>query len=130
MKKTVAVDLDGVLAKYDGFKGVGVIGDPIPGAVDFTRKLSKIARVLIYTTRTNKQIKDNAAYSSDELVIMIKDYLDKHGFSYDRIHTGAGKPLAAAYVDDRAVNCRPMEDHPDLAFSLAEDSVKWLFFKA
>jgi len=37
--KTIAIDLDGVLAQYDGWKGPDHYGDPMPGAVDFLKAL-------------------------------------------------------------------------------------------
>jgi len=110
MKKSVAVDLDGVLAQYDGWKGVEHIGDPIPGAVQFTKQLQEIARVVIFTTRTNADPKISERNESVEMLTQrVKLWLDAHGFAYDEIYVGQGKPLAAAYVDDRAVVCRPRE---------------------
>jgi len=38
-KKTACVDLDGTLAKYDGWKGIHDIGDPYPAAKDFMSRL-------------------------------------------------------------------------------------------
>jgi hypothetical protein len=32
--KIIAIDLDGTLAHYDGWKGPGIIGDPIPEMVE------------------------------------------------------------------------------------------------
>jgi len=111
MKKSVCVDLDGVLAQYDGWKGVEHIGDPIPGAVQFTKKLQEVARVVIFTTRTNA---DPAIQERNESVEMLTQrvrlWLDAHGFAYDEIYVGQGKPLAAAYVDDRAVECQPQRN--------------------
>jgi hypothetical protein len=49
--KTVCVDLDGVLAAYSGWKGIEHIGDPLPGAVEFTHAVAEFARVLVYTSR-------------------------------------------------------------------------------
>lgn len=108
-EQTIAVDLDGVLAKYERWQGVEHIGEPIPDAVEFTKALKAIpARVMIYTTRTNG---DPAITESAESVAMlvqrVKLWLDAHGFAYDDIYVGQGKPLAAAYVDDRAVPCIP-----------------------
>lgn len=110
MKRSVCVDLDGVLAQYDGWKGVEHIGDPIPGAVLFTKRLQEIARVVIFTTRTNADPKISERNESVErLTQRVRLWLDAHGFAYDEIYVGQGKPLASAYVDDRAVVCRPKE---------------------
>jgi hypothetical protein len=105
-RKTVAVDLDGVLADFSkGWQGVDVIGDPIPGAVEFTRRLSVFADVLIWTTRCNPEI--GRGEGVQLLRNRVRDWLDKHGFFYADIWTGVGKPIAAAFIDDRAVTCRP-----------------------
>lgn len=114
-KKTVAVDLDGVLAQYDGWKGVDHIGDPIPGAVEFTQALSEFCDVLIYTTRCCEEI--NTPEKAHLLVNRVRAWLDANGFAYAAIWSGQGKPIAVAYVDDRGISCRPQED--ETAFSVA-----------
>ena len=118
MKKTVCVDLDGVLAQYDGWKGVERIGDPIPGAVQFTKRLQEIARVVIFTTRTNADPKISGRNESVEMLTQrVRRWLDAHGFAYDEIYVGQGKPLAAAYVDDRAAECRPQREAREYGYA-------------
>ncbi len=39
--KSVAIDLDGVLATYDGWKGADHIGKPIDGARAFLKELKR-----------------------------------------------------------------------------------------
>ena len=117
MKKTVLVDLDGVLADYSqGFKGIENIGDPIPGAVEFSKRLASFARVVIYTTRCKAYsegvpgpdgVPEPNRSDPSVLVGIVKAWLDKHGFAYDEIYSGQGKPFAACIIDDRAVNCNP-----------------------
>lgn len=105
-RKTVAVDLDGVLADFSrGFVDIHTIGDPIPGAVEFTRRLSRFADVLIWTTRCNPEI--GRGMGTNLLRNMVRDWLDRHGFVYADIWTGPVKPIASAFIDDRAVSCRP-----------------------
>lgn len=107
MRRTICVDLDGVLADYSkGWQGVDVIGDPIPGAVEFTHQLSKFADVLIFTARYSPFFSgDNA----EQIIRPLRRWLKKHGFAYKAIYTGKGKPIASAYVDDRAVQCLPQQ---------------------
>jgi len=108
-RKTVAVDLDGVLADFSrGFVDINTIGDPIPGAVEFTRRLSQFADVLIWTTRCNPEI--GRGMGTSLLRNIVRDWLDRHGFAYADIWTGPVKPIAAAFIDDRAVSCRPGTD--------------------
>jgi hypothetical protein len=121
-RKTVAVDVDGVLAKYDGWKGVDHVGDPIPGAVEFTKALSEICDVLVYTTRCCEEI--NKPEKAHLLVNRVRTWLDKHGFAYASIWSGQGKPIAVAYIDDRGISCRPQED--DAAFEVALQALRRL----
>ena len=98
---TVAVDLDGTLAKqmkpYDNNK----IGDPRPGAKDAMDELKeKKCKIIINTVRGNKKL--------------VSDWLKEHEIPYDHINEnpdqppGAShKPLADVYIDDRAVDARP-----------------------
>jgi hypothetical protein len=121
----VCVDLDGVLAEYDGWQGLSFTGSPVPGAVDFTRRLSEIADIIVYTTRCNVEIhrdelKEPTRPSSDlapRLVHSVRYWLEKHKFTYHDIHAGQGKPLASAYIDDRAIACTPQQN--PLAFMAA-----------
>jgi len=105
-KRTVAVDLDGVLAQYTGWKGIDHIGDPIPGARAFLQTLRERFEVVIHSCRCNTELNREGA---NLLRNRIRDWLEKHDLPYDHIWAEAGKPAAVAYVDDRAVECRPEE---------------------
>ena len=105
MKKSVAVDLDGVLAEYTEWKGIGHFGDPIPGAVEFIDALREHFDIIIHTVRCSSEI--NGPESANLLVKRVRNWLDKHGFHYDHIWSEPGKPLAVAYIDDRAIRCEP-----------------------
>jgi len=106
-KPRVCVDLDGVLAaRVDG----SAIGPPIDGAVEFTRDLSKRANIIIFTARfSTRTAKARTAASTDELEQRIIKWLDAHGFSYDSVNTKQAKPIASAYIDDRAISCQPLK---------------------
>ena len=128
-KPTICLDIDGVLASYDGWQGIEHIGSPIQGAVPFTKELAKFARIVIYTSR-NKEYPagtegPHGAADPDHrsvlvLVEIVREWLDQHDFSYDEIYIGQGKPLAAAIIDDRAVTCRPQESvHPEFEYQFA-----------
>ena len=123
MKKNIAIDVDGVLAEYSGWKGFDHIGDPLPGAQEFLIQLRKKYRVVIFTTRGNvERNKENLPYEvrynapmsmdpesgpKDFLEGCIKKWLERHNMPYDEIYMGQGKPICTAIVDDRAVNCQP-----------------------
>ena len=124
-KRDICVDLDGVLAEYNGWKGYDHFGDPLPGAVEFTKKLSELGRVVIFTTRACPL--QNEA-TPQELKKKIETWLQKHGFHFDSVYIGVGKPPAAAYIDDRAVQCRPQIQRwgPQTEFRFAAAEVKRL----
>lgn len=116
-RPTICVDMDGTIAAYDGWKGLRDIGMPLPGAREFMAELAMLGRVVVHTCRTNPQIDPDFArvvcdeYGSDdgmsmvvgELVVKVQEWLDEHDIPYDEVWSGVGKPIAYAYVDDRAV---------------------------
>ena len=59
----------------------------------------------------------------------VRRWLDKHQFVYHSIYRGIGKPLARAYIDDRAVTCRPQVVGAHAAFIDAEAQVRELLKK-
>ena len=94
-RRTIAVDFDGVIAEYDGYKGAGVLGNPRPDVVEALRVLNGEGwKIVIHTTRGQKEI---AAY------------LEQHGIPCDEVNrnsdyqTQGPKPVADVYWDDRAL---------------------------
>jgi hypothetical protein len=126
-KPRVCVDLDGVIAQYDGWKGFGHIGEPVPGALDFIKKLSKIADVVVFTTRCSLDPGDQAGTvvaTPAELRVHVVEWLEKHNFPFADVYIGQGKPRAAAFIDDRSIQCRPQEN-PE-AFESSLDALRSL----
>lgn len=123
-KLTVCVDLDGVLARLvrnpnGSFPDSLTIGTPFIRAQRFLLDLRESARVMIYTSR----LSDHMADAPRGLRFgRVKHWLEDHGLPYDEIYLGYGKPPASAYVDDRAVVCRPGDDPTinDFEFALGE----------
>ncbi len=94
-RRTVAVDFDGVVAEYDGWKGQSVFGAPRRDVLEALRALRAEGwKIVIHTTRGEHEV---AAY------------LTEHQIPYDEINrnsdyrTGGIKPVADVYWDDRAV---------------------------
>ena len=126
-KPRVCVDLDGVLAKYDHWRGADKIGAPLPGALEFAHELAKIADIVIFTSRCSEdRRRNNNGYSLSpaQMRIQIINWLEKHKFPYADVFIGQGKPRVAAFIDDRAVQCSSQKDKD--AFDNALDSVKAL----
>lgn len=117
-KGVVCLDLDGVLADFtQGWQGPDKIGDPIKGAVQFTHDLGKIADVVIHTCRCTEDIGKQKGFMLEKPV---RRWLEKHGFHFDHIHIGQGKPVAHAYIDDRGVSCRPQDLGNEFPSALAQ----------
>lgn len=114
----VCVDLDGVLAKYEGWRGINHIGPPLPGAVEFTHELGKVARVVVFSSRCCEDNKGGLRWQV--LKNLVTDWLTRHGFHFDDVWAAQGKPAASAYIDDRAVTCRPQENGRAFDESLAQ----------
>lgn len=126
-KPRVCLDLDGVLARYEGWRGADHIGPPLDGAVEFASSLAKMADIIIFTSRCsndNGGDSSNGNLSSAQLRIHVIEWLEKNKIPYADVYTGHGKPRAMAFIDDRGVSCRPQSD-PD-AFENALESARKL----
>jgi len=95
--KVVAVDLDGTILRFDGWKGQKHFGEPLPGAKEALFELKRRGFIVVIWT-TRKNIED------------IKRVLAKYGIPFDYINENphqppdcGGKIYADFYVDDRAV---------------------------
>jgi hydroxymethylpyrimidine pyrophosphatase-like HAD family hydrolase len=94
-QQTIAVDFDGVVAEYDGWKGEDRLGSPRADVVNALRVLREEGwKIVIHTTRSE---------------LHIREYLLKHNIAYDEINrnssysNGGSKPVATVYWDDRAL---------------------------
>ena len=126
-KPRVCLDLDGVLASYESWEGIDQIGSPLPGAREFALALAEIADIIIFTTRCSAEPDERSDISPltpGQARIHIVDWLERHEIPYTDVYMGEGKPRAAAFIDDRAVVCRPQIDGD--AFAESIKSVKKL----
>jgi len=95
-QKTICVDLDGVLAKYDGWKGPENIGELKKGAKEGMEKIRDEGwLIVIWTTR--------------ERIDLVEEWLEKNNIPYDYINKNPEAPphsqkaIADVYLDDRAI---------------------------
>lgn len=95
---TIALDFDGVLSLYTGWKGHSApLDPPVEGAIQAIRDYQNAGLVVvIYTSRAD------SAQSIDR----INQWLRLHGLEHkrvDQIEVTSKKPLASVYLDDRAI---------------------------
>lgn len=99
----IGVDLDGTLARYDGWNN-GNIGEPIPLMIGRVRQwLSEGIKVKIFTARVGVTIDENY---KNEMIKKIQDWTEKH--LGERLEVTATKDFAMIELwDDRAVQVIP-----------------------
>jgi hypothetical protein len=102
----VCVDLDGVLCQSSTGSRKANFGEPYDGAAEFLRALSAKAEIVIFTGRL--AILDEK--ERNEIKDLIETWFKDNRLPFDEVYVGQGKPHAVAYVDDRAVTCRPDDD--------------------
>ena len=84
----VAIDFDGVLAEYEGYKGEEILGKPVKGAKEFINKIvSSGLTYFIFTTRPAKKIKS---------WIKENDFPEPESITNEKIP-------APLYIDDRSI---------------------------
>jgi len=86
-KKTIAIDLDGVLNNYT--KYTNEIPEIKDGAEDFIKTLSKDYELILFTIRSPK---------------LATEWLIKYNLNHYFKDVTNVKPIAILYVDDRAIN--------------------------
>jgi len=98
----VAVDLDGVIAEYDGWKGINVIDVPKKGAVEYLTKLSEEGWIIIVFTSRNIEVGN-----------YVEKYLRQWKIPFDAINKNINdwhadclksKIYANLYLDDKSLN--------------------------
>jgi hypothetical protein len=87
--KTIALDFDGVMNTYSGWKGEDNLYEPRDGLSNFLEDLKDMEwRIVIYSTRDAGKIK------SWLCKYQVNQYIDEVCFR---------KPIATCYLDDRAI---------------------------
>jgi hypothetical protein len=86
MKQTVCLDFDGVVARYNGWRGEFTLGVPLPGAREFIVRLLELNyQVVIHTTRKSR---------------VVQQWLHEQDFP-SQVEVMQEKPPALVYIDDR-----------------------------
>jgi hypothetical protein len=105
MRKRFAVDLDGTLAAWDGAYHPEKIGAPLPGAKEFLTELMSRGEVIIHSCRCSEGHQNKLKAAAG--IRALRLWMEEHELPYTHIWTGedGSKPVADAYIDDRAVPC-------------------------
>ena len=105
MKKTICFDFDGVIHKYSGgWRNGEIYDEPIDGVRDFINNIKDKYYIVISSARIN-----DGYMEPHKVVDKIYNWMNKHDIYFDRI-TGK-KPIAKAYIDDRAIKFSGNWDH-------------------
>lgn len=114
---TIAVDLDGVLFKVYWGDETGMVfdvnefGEVVPGARVSMKALKKAGFYLIvHTCRTNPELNRTVQCPATELQKIVELKLKEEDIPFDEVFAGVGKPVAAVYIDDRAIRFKSWSD--------------------
>jgi hypothetical protein len=108
----IAVDFDGVVHSFDkGWHDGTCYGDPIPGAIDGIKQLSKKFRVIIFTAKAKPS---RPLVQGKTGIQLVEEWLDKHGVLSYVSEITSEKPRAWLYIDDKGY--RFLNWHDTLSF--------------
>jgi hypothetical protein len=94
----IAIDFDGVIHTFDkGYYDGTCYGEPIPGAIDAIKLLSKKFRVIIFTAKAKP---DRPLVNGKTGTQLVSEWLDKHGILNCVHEITSEKPRAMLYIDD------------------------------
>lgn len=72
-------DLDGTLAKYDGWKGIDHIGEPVKPMVDLMKRMHDEGKVVkIVTARVAPRQNEDGVFGEQGIIIKNKQGVDQH----------------------------------------------------
>lgn len=112
---TIAVDFDGTLAQYEGYKGVGVYGEPVLSMLERVRRwVAEGREVVIFTARVAPRIEDDGRQDwSDSKAerYLIQQWLIKHKLPRLEVTCIKHKRIKE-FWDDRAVSIETNTGQP------------------
>lgn len=101
LNNTLCIDFDGVIHDHNlGFHDGTIYGDPIKGSLESLKKLSNKYKIIIFTCKANPNRPLIDGKTGAELVW---EWLEKYNVSQYVSKVTAIKPVASAYIDDKAI---------------------------
>lgn len=118
----LSIDFDGVIHNFNkGYHDGTCYGDPLPGALEALRALSKKYRIVIFTAKAKPSRPLVNGMTGIELV---SDWLERYGVRDCVAEITAEKPRAFLYVDDNAYRFNNWADTLNFVRSEIEDQSK------
>jgi phosphoheptose isomerase len=106
--KNIAVDFDGVLHKNSkGFYDGTIYDEPVDGARESLKKLSKNYDVVIFSAKSKP---DRGLVDGKTGTQLVWEWLEKHKMSKFVTKVTEEKPRAIAYIDDKSIEFDNWED--------------------
>lgn len=94
----IAIDFDGVIHNFDkGYYDGTCYGEPIPGAIDAIKHLSKDYKIIIFTAKAKP---DRPLVNGKTGTELVKEWLEKYELLNYISEITAEKPRAKIYIDD------------------------------
>ena len=94
----IAIDFDGVLHNaYQGWGDGTCYGDPMPGAIDAIKELSKKYKIVIFTAKAKP---DRPLINGKTGVELVKEWFENHNILNYIYEITSEKPRAELYIDD------------------------------
>lgn len=106
--QNIAIDFDGVVHDFSkGWYDGTCYGDPLPGALDAIKMLSKNYNIIIFTAKVKPS---RPLVSGKTGTVLVTEWLDKHGILDCVDEITCEKPRARIYIDDKGYKFENWED--------------------
>jgi 5'(3')-deoxyribonucleotidase len=97
-KKNLAIDFDGVIHNADkGWFDGTCYGEPLPGAIDAIKRLSKQYKIVIFTAKAKV---DRPLVNGKTGAMLVLEWLERYEIAQYVSSITAEKPRADLYIDD------------------------------
>jgi hypothetical protein len=104
----IAIDFDGVIHKNSkGYHDGTIYDEPVEGSLEAIKKLSKKHDIVIFTCKAKRNRPDVNGKTG---VMLVGEWLEKHGIRDCVKRITSEKPRAQLYIDDRGYHFENWND--------------------
>lgn len=101
LEGTLCIDFDGVIHNHNlGFHDGTIYGEPIEGSLEALKELSLKYKIIIFTCKAHP---DRPMIEGKTGVELVWGWLREHNVAQYIKEVTAIKPIASAYIDDKAI---------------------------